>query len=55
MLTKHRATIDDLCKVEGKAEIVNGEMRHLKSTGDEPGYAADEVYVALSAYARERG
>jgi Uma2 family endonuclease len=55
MITKPRATIEDLYRVEGKAELVNGEIVHLMSTGDEPGYAGDEVFVSLRAYSRERG
>ena len=54
MLTKQRATIEDLYDVEGKAEIVNGEIQHLMPTGDEPSYAAGEVFVSLRAYSRER-
>jgi hypothetical protein len=44
MRTKARATIEDLYKVEGKAELVNGEIVHMPPTGDEPGYAGDAVY-----------
>jgi Uma2 family endonuclease len=55
MITKSRATIEDLCGVEGKAEIVNGEIVHLMSTGDEPGYAGDEIFVSLREYARRTG
>src|SRR3989442_6143237 len=55
MLTKHRATIDDLYKVEGKAELVNGEIVHMDMTGDEPGYAGDMVFVSLHNHTRESG
>lgn len=54
MIAKARATIEDLYGVEGKAELVNGEIVHLMATGDEPGYAGDEVFVSLRAYAKER-
>src|SRR5437870_5372951 len=53
MLTKRRATIDDLYGVEGKAEIVNGEIVHLMPTGAEPGYAGDEIFVSLRKYAND--
>ena len=43
MSIKTRATIEDLYKVEGKAELVNGEIVHLPPTGDDPGYAGDEI------------
>jgi Uma2 family endonuclease len=52
MHTKTRATIEDLYKVEGKAELVNGEIIALPPTGDDPGYAGDEIFVSLREYAR---
>jgi Uma2 family endonuclease len=52
MTTKTEATIEDLYKVEGKAEIVNGEIVHMSPTGDLPGSAAGEIYVSLREYAR---
>ncbi|MFN0171884.1 MAG: Uma2 family endonuclease [Bryobacteraceae bacterium] len=50
--TKTRATIADLYKVEGKAELVHGEIVHLAPTGDEPGYASGEIFVHLRAYVK---
>ena len=32
-----RATIDDLLRVEGKAELINGRIVHLMVTGFRPG------------------
>ena len=52
MNIKTRATIEDLYKVEGKAELVNGEIVHMPPTGDDPGYAGDEIYVSLREYAK---
>jgi Uma2 family endonuclease len=52
MNTKTEATIEELYKVEGKAEIVNGEIVHMSPTGDLPGSAAGEIYVSLREYAR---
>jgi Uma2 family endonuclease len=49
---KTRVTIEDLYKVEGKAELVNGEIVHMPPTGDNPGYAGDEIYVSLREYAK---
>jgi Uma2 family endonuclease len=49
---KTRATIEDLYKVEGKAELVHGEIVHMPPTGDDPGYAGDEIYVSLREYAK---
>lgn len=50
MIAKREATIDDLYKVEGKAEIFCGEIRHFMATGDEPGFAGDEVFSSLREY-----
>jgi Uma2 family endonuclease len=49
---KPRATIEDLYKVEGKAEIVDGEIKHLMATGRMPNYAAGAIYVSLFQYVR---
>ena len=52
MSTKSRATIEDLACVEGKAEIVDGEVVRMSPTGSARGYACDEIYVSLREYAR---
>jgi Uma2 family endonuclease len=52
MLTKQRATIEDLYRVEGKAEIVNGEIVLHDATGDEPARASGSIYVSLREYER---
>jgi Uma2 family endonuclease len=52
MDTKIRATIEDLYKVEGKAELVHGEIVCMSPSGDEPSIAAGEIFAHLRAYAR---
>lgn len=52
MSTKTEATIEDLYKVEGKAELVDGEIVHMSPTGGRPGYAAQEISSSLRDYAR---
>jgi len=52
MSTKTEATIEDLYKVDGKAELVNGEIVHMSPTGGRPSYAAGEIFVSLRAYQR---
>lgn len=52
MSTKRRATIVDLYKVEGKAELVNGEIVHMPPSGDDPGFASLEIATSLRAYTR---
>ena len=55
MSTKVEATIEDLYKVEGKAELVNGEIILMSPTGILPGYAGDEILFSLREYSkRER-
>src|SRR5258708_6437568 len=49
------ATLDDLYKVEGKAELVNGRIIHYLASGDLPSEIAFEIAVRLRAYAKERG
>jgi Uma2 family endonuclease len=55
MDTKTRATIEDLYKVEGKAELVNGEIVQMPPLGDAPNAASVEVIVSLREYARRTG
>ena len=52
MSTKTEATIEDLYKVDGKAELVDGEIIHMSPTGGRPGYAAQEIFYSLRNYAR---
>ncbi|HYY59693.1 MAG TPA: Uma2 family endonuclease [Pyrinomonadaceae bacterium] len=50
MSTKTEATIEDLYKIEGKAELVNGEIVQMSPTGGLPNYAAREITISLSGY-----
>lgn len=52
MSTKVEATIEDLYKVRGKAELVNGEIVLMPPTGGFPNYGAAEIFVSLREYAR---
>lgn len=52
MSTHTRTTLDDLYHVAGKAELVNGEIVQMAPTGDDPGYAGDEIFVSLRAYSQ---
>jgi Uma2 family endonuclease len=52
MSTKTRATIEDLYKVEGKAELVNGEIVYMSPTGGRPSIASGEIFASLRAHAR---
>jgi Uma2 family endonuclease len=55
MHTKTRATLDDLYKVEGKAELVNGEIVEMPPAGDEPSSAGFLVAMHLYAYTQQTG
>lgn len=55
MSTRTEATIEDLSKVDGKAEIINGEIVLMPPTGEMPGYAGDEIFVSLRDYGRRTG
>jgi Uma2 family endonuclease len=52
MSTKVEATVEDLYKVEQKAEIVNGEIILMSPTGSLPGYAGDEISSSLREYSK---
>ena len=55
MITKRRATLKDLAHVDGKAELVNGEIVIMPPTGDMPGTAAGEIAYDLKTYERQQG
>jgi Uma2 family endonuclease len=54
MSTKVEATIEDLYKVEGKAELVNGEIILMSPTGYLPCYAAGEIFSSLRQYSKRQ-
>jgi Uma2 family endonuclease len=53
MSTKVEATIEDLYKVEGKAELVNGEIVEMPLTGGLPHLVARQITISLAAYERK--
>jgi Uma2 family endonuclease len=52
MSTTTHATVEDLYKVAGKAELVNGEIVCMSPTGRMPGRAAGRIYRSLDDYER---
>src|SRR2546425_553727 len=52
---KTRATIEDLYKVEGKAELVQGEIVAMPPAGEDPNFAGGEVFASLRDYVRRTG
>ena len=53
MLTKPEAVVDDLAKIEQKAEIVNGEIVLMSPTGGLPGLAGFEICSSLREYSHK--
>lgn len=49
-LTNAEATVEDLYGVEGKAELVNGEIILMSPTGGLPAYAVREIVSSLREY-----
>jgi len=49
------ATIDDLYRVEGKAELIGGRIVRYMPTGDLPSTVAFEIAVLLREYAKRTG
>ncbi len=50
-----RATLADLAKVDGKAELIGGRIVHQMPTGDQPGSVAGEIYFELKLHIRATG
>ncbi len=51
-VTTSRATLDDLSRVDGKAELINGRIVVGMPTGDLPSDVANEIYVSLRIHAK---
>ena len=50
-----RATLDDLMRVEGKAELIGGRIVPLMATGRKPNRVASRIFRSLDDYAEETG
>jgi Uma2 family endonuclease len=55
MSVKTKATIEDLYKVEGKAELVNGEIVLMPPFGGRHSHAVGEIVFSLHEYGRRVG
>ncbi len=53
--TQAAATLDDLLKVEGKAELIGGRIVRLMAAGDIPHFVAFEIAVSLREYVKQTG
>ena len=52
---KPTATLADLSRVDGKAELIDGRIVHLMPTGHRPNAIAGEIFVSLKNHARATG
>ncbi len=50
-----RATIDDLLRTEGKAELIGGRIVQLRPTGRKPNRVAGRIFRSLDDYAESTG
>lgn len=50
-VAQRRATISDLLKVEGKAELINGRIVQYMATGYRPSIVASRIFRKLADYA----
>lgn len=55
MSTQSRATLEDLARAPGKAELIDGEVVLMSPTGDLPGAAGDEIYFSLRQHIASSG
>ncbi|HEV2124653.1 MAG TPA: Uma2 family endonuclease [Chloroflexota bacterium] len=55
MSTTTHATVDDLYRVKGKAELVNGRLQIMEPTGDMPSLAGLAIVTSLRAYQKKTG
>jgi Uma2 family endonuclease len=48
-----RATLEDLYRVDGKAELIGGKIVRMTPAGYLPGQVAGEIFVSLRDYAKK--
>lgn len=51
-VTKPRATLADLYKVEGKAELIGGRIVHFMAAGHLPARCAENTFISLRIYTK---
>jgi Uma2 family endonuclease len=54
-VTRPAATMDDLHRISGKAELIAGRIVHLMPTGFRPGQIGGRIYGSLDDYAEQTG
>lgn len=54
-VTESAATLEDLARVDGKAELIGGRIVHLMATGRRPNRIASRIFRSLDDYAEASG
>jgi Uma2 family endonuclease len=54
-VSTQRATLDDLYREEGKAELIGGRIVRLMASGELPSIVAGEIFVSLRLHAKTTG
>ena len=55
MIAQRRATLDDLARVHGKAELIGGKVVEFMATGRRPSLVAGRIFRWLDKYAGQVG
>lgn len=55
LLSPPQATLDDLYRTEGKAELIGGRIVQFMASGDLPTCVALEIYTSLRLYVKTTG
>jgi hypothetical protein len=53
--TRVPATLEDLARIEGKAELIAGRIVHLMPAGRKPSRVASRIFRSLDDYAEATG
>jgi Uma2 family endonuclease len=54
-VTLKKATLEDLARVPGKAELIGGRIVHYMATGRRPNQIAGDIFVSLKNHTRVTG
>jgi Uma2 family endonuclease len=54
-LSLPRATLDDLYRTEGKAELIGGRIVRFMSSGHLPSTVAEEIFISLRLHVKSTG
>jgi Uma2 family endonuclease len=55
ILSIPRATLDDLYRAEGNAELIGGRITRFKPSGHLSGSIAEEIFISLKIYSKSTG